>query len=327
LLRRGRKQEGLQQRAHAPVLRMADEELLAGLHVGRAREAARLEPRREVFGHRSVGFAETRTLRLEVFRRRTSRLRRGRGGGSVLWRVARWLPRWGEAGGVRGKWPGVAWFDGNVAMASAATTTSSAVGRRIDRTGEGCGSGASSTGGRGRGGRAESGFHRANTMPQRAQDGSTTFVCPQRGQSIRLRLAAGCGTLIVAGRPLPPFGEARRAALRQRGTDGQRGDARMTNRVAEATAPCRIDLAGGTLDIWPIYLFHPGAVTVNVAVDRRAYCRVETGVTGVEIESRDTLQKARGKNVSEVLGGGELSLVAHILRALEIDSGVKVTTQ
>jgi D-glycero-alpha-D-manno-heptose-7-phosphate kinase len=101
----------------------------------------------------------------------------------------------------------------------------------------------------------------------------------------------------------------------------------MTNRVAEATAPCRIDLAGGTLDIWPIYLFHPGAVTVNVAVDRRAYCRVETGVAGVEIESKDTLQKARGKNVSEVLGGGELSLVAHILRALEIDSGVKVTTQ
>lgn len=31
-------------------------------------------------------------------------------------------------------------------------------------------------------------------------------------------------------------------------------------------APCRADLAGGTLDIWPIGLMHPGAVTVNVAV-------------------------------------------------------------
>jgi len=40
--------------------------------------------------------------------------------------------------------------------------------------------------------------------------------------------------------------------------------------VITATAPCRVDLAGGTVDIWPLYLFHPGAVTVNVAVDIRA---------------------------------------------------------
>jgi D-glycero-alpha-D-manno-heptose-7-phosphate kinase len=33
-------------------------------------------------------------------------------------------------------------------------------------------------------------------------------------------------------------------------------------------APCRVDLAGGTLDIWPLYLFHDGAVSVNFAVDR-----------------------------------------------------------
>jgi D-glycero-alpha-D-manno-heptose-7-phosphate kinase len=40
------------------------------------------------------------------------------------------------------------------------------------------------------------------------------------------------------------------------------------NRV-EATASCRIDFAGGTLDIWPLGLLHPGARTVNVAVDLR----------------------------------------------------------
>ena len=33
-------------------------------------------------------------------------------------------------------------------------------------------------------------------------------------------------------------------------------------------APCRVDLAGGTLDIWPLYLFHENAVTLNFAVDR-----------------------------------------------------------
>jgi len=97
--------------------------------------------------------------------------------------------------------------------------------------------------------------------------------------------------------------------------------------VVEATAPTRIDLAGGTLDIWPLYLFHPGAVTVNVAIDRRAWCRVETGVTGVRIESKDTLTKAEGRDVDEVLAGGSLTLVAHILRALGIETGVRVVTQ
>ncbi len=33
-----------------------------------------------------------------------------------------------------------------------------------------------------------------------------------------------------------------------------------------AIAPCRADLAGGTLDIWPLGLLHPGAVTVNMAL-------------------------------------------------------------
>lgn len=105
------------------------------------------------------------------------------------------------------------------------------------------------------------------------------------------------------------------------------GHASVTARVVEATAPTRIDLAGGTLDIWPLYLFHPGAVTVNAAIDRRAWCRVETGHDGVRIESKDTLRKAEGRDVTEVLGGGELSLVAHILRALDIERGVKVVTQ
>ena len=33
-------------------------------------------------------------------------------------------------------------------------------------------------------------------------------------------------------------------------------------------APCRVDLAGGTLDIWPLYLFNANSVSVNFAVNR-----------------------------------------------------------
>ncbi|MGE0815223.1 MAG: GHMP kinase [Vicinamibacterales bacterium] len=37
-----------------------------------------------------------------------------------------------------------------------------------------------------------------------------------------------------------------------------------------ASAPTRVDLAGGTIDIWPLYLLHPGAQTVNAALTIRA---------------------------------------------------------
>jgi D-glycero-alpha-D-manno-heptose-7-phosphate kinase len=46
--------------------------------------------------------------------------------------------------------------------------------------------------------------------------------------------------------------------------------------IIESTAPTRVDLAGGTIDIWPLYLFHPGAATVNFAVSLYARCRIET---------------------------------------------------
>src|SRR5947208_2504722 len=44
----------------------------------------------------------------------------------------------------------------------------------------------------------------------------------------------------------------------------------------EARAPTRVDLAGGTVDIWPLYLFHPGAQTVNLALRRHATCEIST---------------------------------------------------
>jgi D-glycero-alpha-D-manno-heptose-7-phosphate kinase len=42
-----------------------------------------------------------------------------------------------------------------------------------------------------------------------------------------------------------------------------------------ASAPTRIDLAGGTIDIWPLYLFHPGAQTLNAAISLRARAWIE----------------------------------------------------
>jgi D-glycero-alpha-D-manno-heptose-7-phosphate kinase len=48
----------------------------------------------------------------------------------------------------------------------------------------------------------------------------------------------------------------------------------MKLRTTESSAPTRIDLAGGTLDIWPISQMIEGAVTVNLGVTLRAHASV-----------------------------------------------------
>jgi D-glycero-alpha-D-manno-heptose-7-phosphate kinase len=58
--------------------------------------------------------------------------------------------------------------------------------------------------------------------------------------------------------------------------------------IIESSAPTRVDLAGGTIDIWPLYLFHPGATTVNFALSMRARVRIETrDDRRIILESRD----------------------------------------
>ena len=54
-------------------------------------------------------------------------------------------------------------------------------------------------------------------------------------------------------------------------------------RVVEVTAPCRVDLGGGVLAGFAEALWPPGAVSVAVALDRRAYCRVSTAASAVRV--------------------------------------------
>jgi D-glycero-alpha-D-manno-heptose-7-phosphate kinase len=94
-------------------------------------------------------------------------------------------------------------------------------------------------------------------------------------------------------------------------------------------APTRIDLAGGTLDIWPLYLAHENAVTVNCAVTRHAYCTIETMRTSrITLVSRD--QKRRESFASlEALAGRrryKLPLLAHLVRFFGPRAGLTLTT-
>jgi len=63
-----------------------------------------------------------------------------------------------------------------------------------------------------------------------------------------------------------------------------------------SSAPTRIDLAGGTLDIWPLYLFHEHAQTINAAISLRAHVDISPRTDGrIRLESIDT---ARSLDVS-----------------------------
>ena len=47
----------------------------------------------------------------------------------------------------------------------------------------------------------------------------------------------------------------------------------------ETSAPTRIDLAGGTIDIWPLYLFHPGPRPSTPRSVSRARAPIDPGPT------------------------------------------------
>ncbi len=77
-----------------------------------------------------------------------------------------------------------------------------------------------------------------------------------------------------------------------------------------SSAPTRIDLAGGTIDIWPLYLFHQPAVTINAAISLRAHCRIESrDDERIVLVSEDTGDRAEAGSTA-ALGVDTLPLVA-----------------
>ena len=94
-----------------------------------------------------------------------------------------------------------------------------------------------------------------------------------------------------------------------------------------SSAPTRIDLAGGTIDIWPLYLFHEGACTLNAAISLRAHARLDARDDGrVELRSVDTDRSAGAAHWSELDGSGDLSLLALLARHYRLE-GATLTTR
>jgi D-glycero-alpha-D-manno-heptose-7-phosphate kinase len=92
-----------------------------------------------------------------------------------------------------------------------------------------------------------------------------------------------------------------------------------------ASAPTRIDLAGGTIDIWPLYLFHDGAATLNMAISLRAHVEIETRAAGVELRSIDGGRHTSASRWSDLDPSGPLPLIARVARHYRLDAATLTT--
>ena len=78
----------------------------------------------------------------------------------------------------------------------------------------------------------------------------------------------------------------------------------------QTSAPTRIDLAGGTIDIWPLYLFHDGAQTLNAAISLRARARIDArDDQRVVLRSEDTNRSVDVADWSQLRPDGDLRLL------------------
>jgi D-glycero-alpha-D-manno-heptose-7-phosphate kinase len=97
--------------------------------------------------------------------------------------------------------------------------------------------------------------------------------------------------------------------------------------LIESSAPTRIDLAGGTLDIWPLYLFHDNAQTLNAAISLRAYCSIRPlGDKRLAIVSDDTGVRVEADHWSELRDNHDLKLLGRLLHYFHAE-GLELRTR
>jgi len=96
-----------------------------------------------------------------------------------------------------------------------------------------------------------------------------------------------------------------------------------------ATAPTRIDLAGGTLDIWPLNVFFDNPVTVNMAIDIKVSATVTSRKDSkIVLLSEDQKKRVEFKNRESIHHRHALGLLSRLSTFfITDDGGVKITTK
>ncbi len=100
--------------------------------------------------------------------------------------------------------------------------------------------------------------------------------------------------------------------------------------IIESSAPTRVDLAGGTIDIPPLFLFHEGASTVNFAIDLLAKCRIETREDNkIVLESVDRREKFKTSldKIGDLATEPRLELLSKLVYFFKPEIGFTMTTE
>lgn len=100
--------------------------------------------------------------------------------------------------------------------------------------------------------------------------------------------------------------------------------------IIESSAPTRVDLAGGTIDIPPLFLFHEGAATVNFAIDLMAKCRIETrsdGIICLESIDRGLKFETPLEQIHELKNEPRLELLSKLVYFFRPETGFNMVTE
>jgi D-glycero-alpha-D-manno-heptose-7-phosphate kinase len=100
--------------------------------------------------------------------------------------------------------------------------------------------------------------------------------------------------------------------------------------IIESSAPTRVDLAGGTIDIPPLFLFHEGAATVNFAVTLMAHCRIETRsddkIILESVDQKALVESSLGE-ISKLNQETRLPLLSKLVYFFRPDTGFHMTSE
>lgn len=95
----------------------------------------------------------------------------------------------------------------------------------------------------------------------------------------------------------------------------------------KAIAPTRIDLSGGTLDIYPLYLFEGYGLTINAAVNRFANVEiVPREDKRITIFSKNMNRKISFKNLSELKDDEKFGLLIKFIKFFKPEKGFDMIT-
>ena len=101
----------------------------------------------------------------------------------------------------------------------------------------------------------------------------------------------------------------------------------MIVRKQTAIAPTRIDLAGGTLDIWPLNMLVDRALTVNVAIDLWATTTIEDVASKTVVRSLDQGIEESWEKAATPPADTRLPLLAECIRFFRPRRFLKITTR